>query len=206
MLWRLPYNQVSGAPHRQWRSSCEQETETPGVRRAVRGPGTAAAGLAGWAAGLLAAALAAAALAATALLAGCGGPAPAASALPQTAYQRELAYAECMRAHGLPGFPDPQSDGTFNSTKQNAGDFAGPGYLSANRSCAHLEGPGMTSAQFQKNVSQALRFAACMRAHGIANFQASVGTGGRISIGAQGANPDAPQFQAAQRACRKLQP
>lgn len=153
---------------------------------------------------LLAAALAAVSL----LAAACGGPSgPAASTAHQTAYQRELGYAECMRAHGLPSFPDPQSDGTFNTTTQNAGDFHGPAFLSANKSCAHLEGPGMTPAQQQRFTSQALKFAACMRAHGITNFQyyppRGGGTGG---IGAQGANPNAPQFQAAQQACRKLQP
>lgn len=79
----------------------------------------------------------------TVLIAACGGsPSGAGSTAHQTAYQRELAYAGCMRAHGLPGFPDPQSDGTFNSTKANSGDFHGPRFQSANKSCAHLEGPG----------------------------------------------------------------
>ena len=90
-------------------------------------------------AGVLAAAVAGIAV----LAAACGGgsSAGAGPGIHQTAYQRELAYAECMRAHGLPGFPDPQSDGTFNSTMQNRGDFSGPGFQSANKSCAHLEGP-----------------------------------------------------------------
>ena len=151
-----------------------------------------------------AAALAAAALLATA----CGGaPSPAASAVHQTAYQRELAYAGCMRAHGLPSFPDPQSDGTFDSTKQNAGDFHGPRFLAANKSCAHLEGPGVTPAQQQRATAQALKFAACMRAHGITGFQYHPPTGTSSGgLGAQGANVDSPQFQAAQQACRKLDP
>jgi hypothetical protein len=155
-----------------------------------------------WRASLLAAATSGLAL----LAAACGPPGPAASTAHQTADQRELAYAECMRAHGLPSFPDPQSDGTFNSTKQNANDFHGPQFLSANKSCAHLEGPGMTPAQQQQVTSQALKFAACMRAHGITNFQFSEGTGGRAEMGAQGANVNSAQFQAAQQACRKLQP
>ena len=152
---------------------------------------------------LLAAALAAISL----LAAACGGSStPAAPSAYQTAYQRELAYAACMRGHGLPSFPDPQSDGTFNSTKQNAGDFHGPRFVSANKSCAHLEGPGMTPAQQERLTSQGLKFAACMRAHGITNFQFSEGAGGRVETGAQGANVNSAQFQAAQQACRKLQP
>jgi hypothetical protein len=154
-------------------------------------------------AGGLAAALAGMAL----LAAACGGSSPAGGATAHlTAYQRELAYAECMRVHGLPGFPDPNSDGTFNSTRANGGDFTGPRYLSVNRACAHLEGPQQTAAQYQQSVRQALRFAACMRAHGITNFQASVSQGsGQVGMGAQGADPNSPQFQAAQRACRHLQ-
>jgi hypothetical protein len=30
-----------------------------------------------------------------------------------TAYQQSLAYAQCMRAHGEPGYPDPASNGGF---------------------------------------------------------------------------------------------
>ena len=92
--------------------------------------------------------LAAAAAGIAVLAAACGGsPSGAGSTAHQTAYQRELAYAQCMRAHGDPGFPDPQSDGTFNSTRQNRGDFSGPSFQSANKACAHLEGPGVTPAQ-----------------------------------------------------------
>jgi hypothetical protein len=139
------------------------------------------------------------------LAAACGGGSPAGPTAHLTAYQRELAYAQCMRAHGLPSFPDPQSDGTFVSNLADRGDFNGPRFLSANKACAHLEGPPETAAQFQQDVRQALRFAACMRAHGIANFQAGVSQGsGQAGMGAQGADPNSPQFQAAQRACRHL--
>lgn len=156
-----------------------------------------------WRVGVLAVAAAGIAL----LAAACGGGSSGGTetGIHQTAYQRELAYAQCMRAHGLPGFPDPQSDGTFNSTRANGGDFHGPRFLSASKSCAYLEGPPESAAKFQQDVRQALKFAACMRAHGIANFQASVGQGGQVGIGAQGADPNSPQFLSAQRACRPLQ-
>jgi len=161
-----------------------------------------------WRAGLQAAAASGLAL----LAAACGGPSgPAAPTAHQTAYQRELAYAACMRAHGLPSFPDPQADGTFDSTRQNANDFHGPQFLSANKSCAHLEGPGMTPVQQQQFTGRALKFAACMRAHGITDFQYYPPQGGSqgglgAPVGSPGADPNSPQFQAAQQACRKLQP
>jgi hypothetical protein len=136
-----------------------------------------------------------------------GGSSAGGSTAHLTAYQKELAYAECMRSHGLPGFPDPQSDGTFQSTRENGSDFSGPAFMSADRACAHLEGPGMTPVQFQQNVRQLLKYAACMRAHGIANFQANV-QGNRVEMGVQGPGSEmnTPQFLAAQRACRKLFP
>ena len=125
-------------------------------------------------AGVLAAAVAGIAL----LAAACGGSALAAGpGIQQTAYQKELAYAQCMRARGLPGFPDPQSDGTFNSTKANSGDFHGPRFQSANKACAHLQGPGITPAQQRQITDQALKYAACMRAHGITRLSSPRRTG-----------------------------
>ena len=55
-------------------------------------------------------AVALAAAAAVAVLAtACGAAAPS-SASPPT-YAQELALAQCMRGHGVPGFPDPQASG-----------------------------------------------------------------------------------------------
>jgi hypothetical protein len=172
--------------------------DTYGGPARTRSPGRARAGM-------LPAALAGIAL----LAAACGAGGPAAGTTAHlTTYQRELAYAQCMRAHGLPGFPDPNSDGTFNSTRANGSDFNGPRFLSANGACAHLEGPQVTAQRFQQDVRGALRFGACMRAHGITNFQVRVSQGSHmISMGIQGPGGEmgSPQFQAAQRACRHLQ-
>jgi hypothetical protein len=157
-------------------------------------------------AGRLTAALAGAALlAGVALLAAaCGGGSTAGPAAHLTAYQMELAYAECMRAHGMPSWPNPQSNGTFVGSF----DFGSPAYQSANRACAHLEGGSpATAEQFQQNVGQALKYAACMRAHGIANFQVTVAGEGEIKSGTDGPGDgvNTPQFQSASQACRKFQ-
>lgn len=153
----------------------------------------------------------AAALAGVALLAGvaplaaaCGGGSTAGSAAHLTAYQMELAYAECMRAHGMPSWPDPQSNGAFAGSF----NFGSPAYQSANRTCAHLEGGSPeTAEQFQQQVGQALKYAACIRAHGIANFQVTVPSEGEIRMGINGPGDEVntPQFQSASQACRKFQ-
>ena len=110
-----------------------------------------------------------AALAGIALLAAaCSSGSPAAAGRPpQTPYQKSLAYAECMRSHGEPSWPDPQSDGSFNVNI----DLSSPQYQSANKACAHLEGGGQAGgAQQQIFVNAALGYAACMRSHGITNY------------------------------------
>jgi hypothetical protein len=53
--------------------------------------------------------------------------------------------------------------------------------------------------------SPALEISKCMRAHGISNFPDPDSSGG-INIGGTGLNPQAPAFQAAQRACQKYFP
>jgi hypothetical protein len=155
-----------------------------------------------WQAGVLAAAAAGI----TVLAAACGGSTPT-TAAHQRAYQNELAYAQCMRGHGDPGFPDPQGNGFFSESPANRGAFSGPRARSANKACAHLEGPRMFNpVQFRQHVDQALKFVACMRAHGIVNYPEPKINWGRHAgaVGftpASGIDPNSPQFKSAQKAC-----
>ena len=55
-------------------------------------------------------------------------------------------------------------------------------------------------------ASAGLKFAACMRSHGISNFpDPSAGGGINIPVGS-GINPQSPAFESAQRSCFKLLP
>ncbi len=114
-------------------------------------------------AGVLAAAGAAIAL----LAAACGGGGSPALA-GTTAYQKALAYAQCMRAHGEPSYPDPTSNGGFiiNGQKDH---LNGQLMQSANKTCQHLlpKSAPMTAAQQRQVTAQALKYVACMRTHGI---------------------------------------
>jgi subtilase family serine protease len=62
-----------------------------------------------------------------------GGSAPAGSA----AYRAELAYAQCMRAHGLPGFPNPNPSGG-PSVHQQVNINPNSPAAEANDACKHL--------------------------------------------------------------------
>jgi hypothetical protein len=149
-------------------------------------------------AGFLAAALAGIAMLAVA----CGGGSSAGPANGQTPYQQALAYAGCMRAHGDPGFPDPNSQGLFPHP-------AGPQYQSATNTCEHLlPSQPLTAAQEQGHVRQALRFSGCMRSHGVPSFPDPTVAQGGTAVGFRMGNIDrnSPQFQAAVHACREFEP
>ncbi len=153
-------------------------------------------------AGLLAVALAGVAL----LAVGCGGggtPAAAGS----KAYRKALVFAQCMRSHGAPTFPDPTSQGTFIASRF---DINSPQDSSALQACSNLLPPGAIQvpvAQQREILSQSLAFAACMRSHGIANFPDPTVQDGAVGF-SFGPDVDSrsPQFQSAQQACRRLGP
>ena len=63
-----------------------------------------------------------------------------------------------------------------------------------------------SGASVEQHFQKALKFSECMRSNGIPNFPDPNSTGG-IDIGASsGIDPQSPQFQAAQKACRKYFP
>jgi hypothetical protein len=154
------------------------------------------------------------ALVAAALLAACGGGSPAAPATPgsQAYYQDAVAFSQCMRAHGEPGFPDPQSNGSIliNGQKDHLNGALMP---AAQKACQHLlpKQPPLTAAQQRRLTAQALRFAACMRAHGIPDMPDPVVDSRGISMsiggpGGSGPGPGSPVLKAAMQACRRLAP
>jgi hypothetical protein len=109
-----------------------------------------------------------------------------------------LAYSECMRAHGIPNFPDPNSDGGIEF---NGGGINQATYEAAQRACAGLRGGGSGNATSPQNLAGALKFAQCMRAHGVPDFPDPNSSGGFSGSG--GIDPASPMFQNAQSICSK---
>jgi hypothetical protein len=65
----------------------------------------------------------------------------------------------------------------------------------------------MTAAQQRQATSQALKFVACMRSHGLPTFpDPTVNANGVRQRLPAGITPKSPVFQSAQQACRKFQP
>jgi predicted amidohydrolase YtcJ len=147
------------------------------------------------------------ALAGTALLAACSsGGAPVSAK--QTNYQKAVAFSACMRAHGEPGFPDPQPNG--NLIVDGRKDHLNGALMnSASKACQHLMpvGPPMTAAQQQKVTARALKFVACMRAHGLPTFpDPKVNAQGIELQLPSGVAPNLAVLRNAQQACRSLLP
>jgi hypothetical protein len=95
-------------------------------------------------------ALAALIPAATLMLAACGGHTGASSPSQQAQAKAPLiAYAECMRTHGVNDFPDPSTSSTGGIGYSNAQiqqiNQGSPAYQAAKTACQSL--PGATTAQ-----------------------------------------------------------
>jgi hypothetical protein len=129
---------------------------------------------------------------------------------PATAQQHMVAFAKCMRSHGVSNFPEP-SEGKL-ILRGGPGQGMNPGssqFEGAQKACHSLlpEG-GKPNPQKQKQAEEgALKFSACMRSHGEPNFPEPEFHGGgvalRVKAGPGGLDPNSPQFQVAQKACQQ---
>ena len=152
----------------------------------------------------------------------CGLPrSPAAKASPTAdPYKQALAFSQCMRAHGVPDFPDPQQ-GNGGVTTQVIGngqslDPASVQFQTAQNACkkylpTNVGGGNGPSAADRQAL---LAFAACMRTHGVPDFpDPNFSSGGGVVIGSGPGSqppadmrPDSPQFQTAMAACQSKLP
>jgi hypothetical protein len=121
-------------------------------------------------------------------------------------YRAALAYAQCVRAHGVPNFPDPNSQGVF-AVKNNDTHAEESQLHSAENTCKHLlpNGGQETQGQQQQTRTKLVQFAQCMRSHGLPNFPDPTSTG-TLNFAGSGIKPNTPQFQSAMQACRSLLP
>jgi len=119
-----------------------------------------------------------------------------------------LAFALCMRSHGVPGWPDPNSYGGFDKSKLTQQQLgAGSAQVhAAQLACQHLlPKSSVAEQQTQRIVAQALRFSRCMRDHGITNFPDPDSNGGiRIPDSLQ--DNGGPRYGAALKACQPFPP
>jgi hypothetical protein len=84
-----------------------------------------------------------------------------------TKQEKAVKFAECMRAKGVPHFPDPDPNGDSNFGV----DVPREVWLKAVDACKALKPPGaLSSKRTPEQQSATLRFAQCVRDHGVRDF------------------------------------
>jgi hypothetical protein len=84
-----------------------------------------------------------------------------------TDQDKAVKFAECIRGHDVPHFPDPDSKGEFVFGI----DVSPAVWQKAVNACKDLQPPGSLSAKRSpKQQSAALRFARCARENGVKDF------------------------------------
>jgi len=122
-----------------------------------------------------------------------------------------VAYSRCVRSHGVPDFPDPDSSGQLPKEAvvralRGVSDYRA---RAATNACANLNPAGRgnptLTAQEQQDY---LRAAACMRSHGITNFPDPTFPGGHVNLPHIPSSIDTKsrQFTQAAQTCTKLVP
>lgn len=154
------------------------------------------------------------------LAAGCGGGGSAAGVASVTTSTTAakattssspglVAYSQCMRANGVPSFPDPQNfvGGNVKLTIHQA-QSSSPHFQSASTACSHLLPPNrggsqQTEQQKRTQLADELSFAKCMRSHGVSQFPDPTAAG-ELSVAqvqAQGVDVRSPQVLRVVTAC-----
>jgi hypothetical protein len=127
----------------------------------------------------------------------------AASATSPQPQKGPIAYAACMRSHGVPNFPDPNSNGTILLPQGT--DLTSPQFQSAQQACQSLRPAGAAGPPSAADQQKAVQYAACMRAHGFPDYPDPQPTGNGFTVQIpSGFDPNSPQTQAALRACESL--
>ena len=102
------------------------------------------------------------------LLAACGSSGGASTATARVG--GGLKFARCMRAHGVPDFPDPAAGGGGFQLVSGI-DPQSPAFRAARQACAQLSPASHAGAQAtESQFHAALKFAQCMRARGFSSF------------------------------------
>jgi hypothetical protein len=119
-------------------------------------------------------------------------------------------FAQCMRSHGVSGFPDPNAQG--GGIAVSPSEVHSPAFQSAQHACQHLlpnkgAPPHMTASQ----RAAAVRFAECMRTHGAPSFpdptEHASGNGSVLMLDGMtfapgpGFDPGSPGFRQAATRC-----
>jgi hypothetical protein len=131
-------------------------------------------------------------------------------------------YARCVRSHGVPNYPDPDSSGALAKGSGQEFGVSSSQFQAAQKACAHvLSATGGSIQQCETTgdcpqvlVQQALnvmrKYARCMRAHGVPNWpDPTIDSEGRPLFDVSNAGithqyTHSPLFESKDRECERL--
>jgi hypothetical protein len=112
-----------------------------------------------------------------------------------------IKFADCMRSHGVPNFPDPGGSAGIQISSGSEINPQSPAFQSAQSACSKLMpggGPGGGQVSETRKLTM-LKLAECMRSHGLATFPdptsspPSPGSGFGVAFGGPGSFIAVPQ-------------
>ena len=136
-------------------------------------------------------------------IAACGSSSKPASKIASSAPSAEVKFASCMRSHGVPSFRDPTASGA--GPPAGTIDKRSPAVVTAMKTCS-TEVPGLVAlatrqAPGGQSLAAQVRFASCMRSHGVPSFPDPVAGGAPVTAGT--VDKQLPAVIAAANACGK---
>ena len=141
-------------------------------------------------------------------IAACGSSGKSTTTPSSSALAPALKFAACMRSHGVPNFPDPTSNAgptngaaSANGATPSVGtvDKHSPAVEAAAKACNSLTHSAPSAAQNVQRTGPTLKFAECMRSHGVTNFPNPTTDGTAPTVGT--IDKQSPAVQAAAKAC-----
>lgn len=143
------------------------------------------------------------------LASGCGGSSSsnpdASSSVGTSNAAKAVAYANCMRAHGVN--ISVGSNGSLGSGGNGSGSGSAQQNQTAQNDCRHLlpNGGQPNQAAQGQALNQALKYSKCMRSHGVPDFPDPTDNGnGGITFGH--VNGKTPAYAKANQTCQSLLP
>jgi hypothetical protein len=141
------------------------------------------------------------------VLAACGGSSHTARKLtgpsPQS-HSAGIKFANCIRTHGVPNFPDPVSGGGFAFPVSSPGLFSSPAFKKAQQACRALMPHIPAGHMPQAAINSLVLYAQCMRKRGVANYPDPTIKNGReavVPLSTYGIDTSSPAFIDAAKAC-----
>src|SRR5436190_12718674 len=135
-----------------------------------------------------------------------------------------IAFSACMRLHGVPNYPDPDSSGQLPKGDAQQFGVSTSRYQAAQQACQHLLPTGASLEQQERHctdtgdcppavvqqlLSSMRRFSECMRSHGFPNMpDPTLDSEGRpvfaIDISKDGFDPGSDQYRTKESVCQRL--